>query len=539
MSSSSRFSLISALLLGFFAFGCGDPVSTPNTSPPRQSASTPRSAEARQPPPAAAPSEEAQKRFAERMERAVHDRDQRAFNRCIDWGLLFGRVLESLSLEKKHHKSWKSGLMSSLSNPAGFSGQVVNGMGEDGTYELLRLHLRDGVPYALFRLSTDDGINYHDYRLEERGGEAIATDIYIAMSGEHASVSVRRSLIPGARQVSKNWIQKLGSSDKALLEEYGKLGEMTQFVNSNNGGAALRVFDGMSNEMKELKTVQILRYRAASLVGERAIVEAFDDFARLFPNDDALALLSIDSYITSQQFDEALDGVDALDKCVGGDPYLDVTRANVHLMAGNSEEAVRCARAAVAALPEMLECRWTLVGVMLQIGDHAECYRVLQEMDRDFTMEWNDLSGAAEFADFRVSEQGQQWLREQGFLEADPVEEPSFESVLDSLEELAEDSNVESVLDSLEDLSEEPGIESALEKLAESQTDLLDSIYHTWTDTTGKFSVEAKLISVSEESVKLEKRDGRKIEVPLAKLSEHSRLLARMLTRAAEAFRRD
>jgi len=41
----------------------------------------------------------------------------------------------------------------------------------------------------------------------------------------------------------------------------------------------------------------------------------------------------------------------------------------------------------------------------------------------------------------------------------------------------------------------------------------------TWQDATGKFRVEAKLLEVTEESVKLEKPDGKQISVPLRKLS--------------------
>lgn len=44
-------------------------------------------------------------------------------------------------------------------------------------------------------------------------------------------------------------------------------------------------------------------------------------------------------------------------------------------------------------------------------------------------------------------------------------------------------------------------------------------ILRTWQDATGKFSIEAKLLEVTEESVKLEKADGKQITVPLRKLS--------------------
>jgi hypothetical protein len=41
-----------------------------------------------------------------------------------------------------------------------------------------------------------------------------------------------------------------------------------------------------------------------------------------------------------------------------------------------------------------------------------------------------------------------------------------------------------------------------------------------WTDTTGKFQVEATLVSVADGTVKLRLKDGREVDVPLAKLSK-------------------
>ena len=49
----------------------------------------------------------------------------------------------------------------------------------------------------------------------------------------------------------------------------------------------------------------------------------------------------------------------------------------------------------------------------------------------------------------------------------------------------------------------------------------------TWTDKTGKFSVEATLVEVRDGTVVLRRDDGREIRMPLAKLSEGDREFAR------------
>lgn len=53
-----------------------------------------------------------------------------------------------------------------------------------------------------------------------------------------------------------------------------------------------------------------------------------------------------------------------------------------------------------------------------------------------------------------------------------------------------------------------------------------------WTSTSGKFSVEAELLEVKDGSVRLKKRDGKIVTVPLAKLSKADREHVAALTKA-------
>jgi hypothetical protein len=47
----------------------------------------------------------------------------------------------------------------------------------------------------------------------------------------------------------------------------------------------------------------------------------------------------------------------------------------------------------------------------------------------------------------------------------------------------------------------------------------------TWTDTTGKFRIEAELVGVGAGVVELKKKSGETVRVPLAKLSTEDRRL--------------
>lgn len=57
----------------------------------------------------------------------------------------------------------------------------------------------------------------------------------------------------------------------------------------------------------------------------------------------------------------------------------------------------------------------------------------------------------------------------------------------------------------------------------------LPALCETWTDSTGKFTIEAEFVGVQGKSIVLQKADGAKVTVPIARLSDESRLKAKGL----------
>jgi hypothetical protein len=64
------------------------------------------------------------------------------------------------------------------------------------------------------------------------------------------------------------------------------------------------------------------------------------------------------------------------------------------------------------------------------------------------------------------------------------------------------------------------------------------SQFRTWTDASGAFQIEARLIEHLGESVRLVRKDGKEIVVPLARLSEADRQYAATATKAENPFER-
>ena len=71
---------------------------------------------------------------------------------------------------------------------------------------------------------------------------------------------------------------------------------------------------------------------------------------------------------------------------------------------------------------------------------------------------------------------------------------------------------------------------------SENITSDITSDFRSWTNDTGKFTIEAKLLKLEDDRVKLEKKDGRVIDLPLNKLSDKDKTFIETLRKKAQDF---
>ena len=96
-------------------------------------------------------------------------------------------------------------------------------------------------------------------------------------------------------------------------------------------------------------------------------------------------------------------------------------------------------------------------------------------------------------------------------LNSEPTEETADAEVKTEREPLGE---LAMSLDPVEEAAEETPVE---------EPEATEETVRTWSNSTGKFTIEAKLIETDGESVVLEKADGEQITVPVDKLSDEAR----------------
>jgi len=260
-------------------------------------------------------------------------------------------------------------------------------------FRFLGLRQRDRYTTALFRANSDTaGIDYKEFYLLKGPGDAVrVVDLFAYAVGE--TVSRMQACMHGR-----------GGKTGTMLKELNAL------VHSGHGREALEAYAALPPEVRRSRVFLAARLQAAKLGGDDAYTEALDDFAKLYPKDPVRALVNVDRHYSRGDFARARRSVDELDRMVGGDPYLNVLRANAYVAEGNLPAARKAAEAAVAGEPDMPKTHWTLVDVALLQRDFAEVARTLTRMESEVGVVLRALQMNPAFADFGASPEGLAWL---------------------------------------------------------------------------------------------------------------------------------
>ncbi len=174
---------------------------------------------------------------------------------------------------------------------------------------------------------------------------------------------------------------------------------------------ALRAFGGLPAELRKEKWILILRLNAAiKSDDEDEYISALSDFRKVFPSETWIEFLSVDYYLEKKEFDQALAAIDSQAAAIGGDPYLDVMRANALLSADRTEDALKAVRTAMNADPTLQDAHWTLLEIRLQQKDFREALNCMKDIDSRFVCDWAGMEQNLQYAEFIKSPQYAEWL---------------------------------------------------------------------------------------------------------------------------------
>jgi tetratricopeptide (TPR) repeat protein len=356
----------------------------------------------------APPDEAACLALVRKMEESVAKGDGGLVDRVLDADAVLDRALKDTPGDAKTKTGFREGVKEELKIGSATS-KVVKG--QKGTYTFLRLRPEGASRRALFRMVLGDNFNYHDFRLEAGPGGALrATDLHILLSSEWLSDTFRRAYV-GMVAAEPGLLGRLSGKENESVESIVKIGRIGTLSREGKPAEALKLYASLPPEARKEKMALILRYQAAAQISPQELAATVADFEKAHPGDPALPVLSIGVHAGARRWDDALKALDAVDRSLGGDPYLNVQRSLVHLQAGAFDKAAAAAEKALGEEKGLPQAYWARVMVAVRAKDHAATVTWLEAVETNLGLKIGDLSRNKFYADFAQSAEYAEWMK--------------------------------------------------------------------------------------------------------------------------------
>lgn len=266
----------------------------------------------------------------------------------------------------------------------------------EASYTYLRTQMIDGAPQPLFRVITGTAVNYHQLELDKHNGTIRAADIYLYATGE---------------RLSDTFGKLFDSMIETSVREAGESMQRVQrLVAAGKHDEALAALKAMPEKLRTSKPLMLMEVQISSNVNDDTkYLAAIEAYGRAFPNDPSLDLVMVDGAYLRKEWAEVHRLVDKLEQRVGGDPYLELLRAEALGESGKRAEAIASAKKATEAEPTLEQAWWQLMTQQSAAQDFAGAVATLgvlsEKFDADVTEDtlrsderFGGLVESAEFA---------------------------------------------------------------------------------------------------------------------------------------------
>lgn len=251
--------------------------------------------------------------------------------------------------------------------------------GEGLDIRFLRIRERAGQRTALFRLTNPEGLIYFEWYLEKNGdGEVAAWDADNYVTGERISETLCRVWIKAVIEIDPSYAKHMGKRNKLLVDHFGAIGELRNAKVRGQYEQAIQVYEAMPGLLRDELVCMVQALPCYVMVEDFEKYEStLKRFMRLHAGASNQELIGIDLYFMNAAYDRVLEAVDALDKRVGGDPYLNLYRANAQHMKDAYANAVWLIDRGLQADPAMIDFYWAGIEMALYEEDWGRVGKLL------------------------------------------------------------------------------------------------------------------------------------------------------------------
>jgi tetratricopeptide (TPR) repeat protein len=316
------------------------------------------------------------KQFAKDLEISMEKRDGSFFNEAIDKKELIKRSGIS---DNKSGKGFASGMQQGMD----LGTKLVNSFTKGATYKIVKQYEKDNIHHVIFRLYDDGSLNYHDLELKRTGSEVKVADMFIYTGGEKFSETIK-SL----------YDQFSGLIDKTTGKEdwIKSMPKIRGLITKGEYQEAYDLFNTLPPEAKTSKPFRIIYIEICSGLGDEMHKKALDDFQAAFPNEPNMQLVLIDAYFLNKEYDKALNAVNAVDKMIDKDPFLDYYRYLCYNIMDNQEKAKEHLLKVIKYDPDFEGAQLELIATYLEEGNNKAAKPLIEAFQKKKSYEQETLN---------------------------------------------------------------------------------------------------------------------------------------------------
>ena len=339
------------------------------------------------------------------LEQAVQHNNAAEFAKLLDFVAMVEHGMPENMRGTAQTKEVTRGILSTL------SGNLLNDLSA-GDYRFLSVEETPEGAAAHMRLILPDGsLNYHRLTIGRNAGQQpVAVDIYVYIYGEPLSHTLGRMM----GQLSG------GSEADSLAVAQGMQRAMAA-LQAGKPATTEAILSALPPRWQKQKSIMQMRIMAAEGVAAQkmqagnpignAYREAVEAFQAAFPKADNLPLIMMSYHFLGQDFPKAAKAVDQLDQQVGGDPYLNLFRANIAMGQNHAEAARGFVETLIKALPDKAtEGYGILLDQAIETQNHVETTRVLKALEAETPVRFPiDFNKAEPFDNYMASPEYEKW----------------------------------------------------------------------------------------------------------------------------------
>ncbi|MCE9545699.1 MAG: hypothetical protein K8T25_09305 [Planctomycetia bacterium] len=331
--------------------------------------------------------------------------DNGAFDGCIDFERIMEKGADGLAVSRRDYEGMTKGAVEGMKH-TGLGNQLANQVKQGAEFAFLHVINRNGYKRVVIRqILAGGGITYHELLLVPRDGGIKIVDIYQQATGNLLSETMRQILIPMMKPAT-------GSAEADdVMRSADLMKQMEQQIASQHNREAVATYESMPENFRQLKPSRLLYLNAIVTVDEKKYLKALEEYRRDFPNDAAAEMLGIDGHMMAKHYEQALASCDKVDAAVGGDPYLNVLRGNILVVAARPDEAAIQADKALAGDPSLKKhVDYLRADIALARHDYAALVVALSALESENGLDMNSVKTKTEYAAFRRSPEYRQWI---------------------------------------------------------------------------------------------------------------------------------